>query len=124
MVYEIESYIDELQDFRYWLAKTIHVHPGQILMTALKKGPIVVTFLMREKHGNAILEYLKTDDGRIASSRKRIEKIVQNGNVIEIGKYQFPMKKVFVLFLASVLVIISRRKNNKKGINNEKNSIF
>lgn len=86
MVFELESYRDELQDLRYWLAKTIDVHPGQILMTALKNGPIVVTFLMRENHGNAILEYLKTDDGQIAASHKRIEKIVQNGNVIEIGK--------------------------------------
>lgn len=87
MVFEIESYLDELQVFRQWLAKTIHVHPGQILMTALKNGPIAATFLMREKHGNAILEYLKTDDGRIAASRKRIERIVENGNVIEIGKH-------------------------------------
>lgn len=85
-VFKLESYRDELQDLRYWLAKTIHVHPGQILMTALRNGPIVVTFLMRENHGNAILEYLKTDDGQIAASHKRIEKIVQNGNVIEIGK--------------------------------------
>nr|XP_034326955.1 uncharacterized protein LOC105349046 isoform X4 [Crassostrea gigas] len=86
MVFELESYRDELQDLRYWLAKTIDVHPGQILMTALQNGPIVVTFIMRENHGNAILEYLKTDDGQIAASHKRIEKIVQNGNVIEIGK--------------------------------------
>lgn len=89
MVFEIESYSDELQDLRQWLAKTIHVHPGQILMTALKNGPIVVTFLMKEKHCIAILEYLKTDDGRIAASRKRIERIVENGNVIEIGKHLF-----------------------------------
>lgn len=88
MVFEIESYLDELQDLRQWLAKTIHVHPGQILMTALKNGPIVVTFLMKEKHCNAILEYLKTDDGRIAASRKRIERIVENGNVIEIGNFK------------------------------------
>lgn len=86
-MFKLESYKDELQDLRYWLAKTIHVHPGQILMTALQNGPIVVTFLVREKHGNAIIEYLKTDDGRIAASHKRIEKIVQNGNVIEIGKH-------------------------------------
>lgn len=86
MVFELESYKNELQDLRYWLAKTIHVHPGQILMTALKTGPIVVTFLMREKHCKAILQYLQTDDGRIAASHKRIGKIVQNGNVIEIGK--------------------------------------
>ncbi|XP_065942955.1 uncharacterized protein [Magallana gigas] len=86
MVFELESYRDELQDLRYWLAKTIDVHPGQILMTALQNGPIVVTFIMRKNHGNAILEYLKTDDGQIALSHKRIEKIVQNGNVIEIGK--------------------------------------
>lgn len=86
MLFELESYRDELQDLRYWLAKTIDVHPGQILMTALHNGPIVVTFIMRENHGNAILEYLKTDDGQIAASHKRIEKIVQNGNVIKIGK--------------------------------------
>lgn len=85
-VFELESYRDELQDLRFWLAKTIHVHPGQILMTALKNGPIVVTFLGRKKHGIAILEYLKTDDGQIDASHKRIEKIVHNGNVFEIGK--------------------------------------
>lgn len=86
MVFELESYRDELQDLRFWLAKTIHVHPGQILMTALKNGPIVVTFLVRKKHGIGILEYLKTDDGQIDASHKRIEKIVHNGNVFEIGK--------------------------------------
>ncbi|XP_052702119.1 uncharacterized protein LOC128178800 isoform X2 [Crassostrea angulata] len=86
MVSEIEAYKDELQDLRYWMAKTIHVHPGQILMTNLKNGPVKATFLMGENHANAILEYLKTDDGQIAASRKRIEKIVQNGNVIKIGK--------------------------------------
>lgn len=85
MVSEIEAYKDELQDLRYWMAKTIHVHPGQILMTNLKNGPVMATFLMRENHANAILEYLKTDDGQIAASRKRIEQIVQNGNVIKIG---------------------------------------
>lgn len=62
-------------------------------MTALKNEPIVVTYLMNENHGNAVLEYLNTDDGRIAASRKEIEKIVHNGNVIEIGKYEFVMKK-------------------------------
>lgn len=83
----LESYSDELQDLRHWLAGTINVHPGQILMTALKNKPTVVTFLMNEKHGNDFLEYLNTDDGLIAASRKRIETIVQNGNVIKIGKH-------------------------------------
>lgn len=44
-------------------------------MTALKNKPTVVTFLMNEKHGNAVLEYLNTDDGLLAASRKRIEKL-------------------------------------------------
>lgn len=86
MVFELDSYSAEVQDLRYWLAKTIEVHPGQILMTALESGPIVVTFLMRVKHAKALLRYLQTDDGQIAASRKRVEKIIHNGKTIAIGK--------------------------------------
>lgn len=86
MVFELDSYSTEVQDLRNWLAKTIEVHPGQILMTTLESGPIVVTFSMRVKHAKALLRYLQTDDGQIAASRKRVEKIIHNGKTIAIGK--------------------------------------
>ncbi|XP_056021854.1 uncharacterized protein LOC125649231 isoform X2 [Ostrea edulis] len=86
MVFELEDYEAEIHDLRNWLAKTLGVNPGEILMTALESGPIVVTFMMREKHAMAFLEFIKTDDGQIAVSRKRVGKIFQNGNLIKIGK--------------------------------------
>lgn len=86
MVFELDSYSAGVQNLRYWLANTLEVHPGQILMTALESGPIVATFLMRVKHAKALLRYLKTDDGQIAASRKRVEKIIHNGKTIAIGK--------------------------------------
>lgn len=85
MVFELEDYEAEIHDLRNWLAKTLGVNPGEILMTALESGPIVVTFMMREKHAMAFLEFIKTDDGQIAVSRKRVGKIFQNGNLIKIG---------------------------------------
>lgn len=86
MVFELDSYSAGVQNLRYWLANTLEVHPGQILMTALESGPIVATFLMRVKHAKALLRYLKTDDGQIAASRKRVEKIIHNGKTTAIGK--------------------------------------
>ena len=85
MVSDLESYSDEILNLRCWIAKSINISPGEILMTALKTEPIVVTFMMRKKHCGAFLEFVETDDGQIAASRKRVEKIINNGKVITFG---------------------------------------
>lgn len=86
VVLELESYTNEIQDLRKWVAKAIPAHPGQIIMTALESEPIVVTFMMSKKHAKAFLKFLHTDDGQIAASRKRIKEILNNGKIIKIGK--------------------------------------
>lgn len=86
VVLELESYTTEIQDLRKWVAKTILAHPGQIIMTALGSEPIVVTFMMKEKHAKAFLKFLDTDDGKIAASRKRIKEISNDGKIIKIDK--------------------------------------
>lgn len=83
---ELESYTNEIQDLRKWVAKAIPAHPGQIIMTALESEPIVVTFMMSKRHAKAFLKFLHTDDGQIAASRKRIKEILNNGKIIKIGK--------------------------------------
>lgn len=86
MVFELESFKAEIQKMKLWLADTICAHPGQVLMTALKNRPIVVTFMMKDKHADTFLKFLQTDDGQIAASRRRMEKIVINKRVIKIDK--------------------------------------
>lgn len=86
MVFELESFKAEIQKMKLWLADTTCAHPGQVLMTALKNRPIVVTFMMKDKHADTFLKFLQTDDGQIAASRRRVEKIIINKRVIKIGK--------------------------------------
>lgn len=86
MVFELESFQAEIHKMRLWLAETICAHPGQILMTALKNRPIVVTFMMKERHVDTFLKFLQTDDGQIAASRRRVEKFIINKRVIKIDK--------------------------------------
>lgn len=86
MMTELESHTSEVQDIRYWLAKSINLHPGQIIMMALQSGPIVVTFMMKEAYIKTFLKYIKTDDGQIAASRRRVEKVIKDETVINIGK--------------------------------------
>lgn len=86
VVLELKSYTNEIQDLRKWVAKAILAHPGQVIMTALESEPIVVTFMMSKKHAKAIMKFLHTDDGQIAASRKRIKEILNNGQIIKIGK--------------------------------------
>lgn len=82
---ELESHTSEVQELRYWLAKSMNVHPGQIIMTALQSGPIVVTFRMKEAYIKTFLKYIETDDGQIAASQRKVEKVI-NETVINIGK--------------------------------------
>lgn len=82
---ELESHTSEVQDLIYWLAKSINVHPGQILLTAFQSKPIIVTFMMKEEDIKAFLEYIKTDDGQIAASQRKVEKVI-NETVINIEK--------------------------------------
>lgn len=89
MVFELESFQAEIHKMRLWLAETISSHPGQILMTALENRPIVVTLMMKERHVDTFLKFLQTDDGQIAASRRRVEKIIINKRVIKIGKTVF-----------------------------------
>lgn len=86
MVFELGSFQAEIQKMRLWLADTVCAHPGQILMTALENRPIVVTFRMKDIHVDTFLKFLQTDDGQIAASRRRVEKIINNKRVIKIGK--------------------------------------
>lgn len=85
MVFELESSNVEIKDLQNWLADISSAHPGEILMKALENKPIIITYMMKKKHANAILSCLRTDDGQIAASRHRVIKIIENGNVITIG---------------------------------------
>nr|XP_022334759.1 uncharacterized protein LOC111131489 isoform X3 [Crassostrea virginica] len=86
MVFELESSNVEIKDLQNWLADISSAHPGEILMKALENKPIIITYMMKKKHANAILSCLRTDDGQIAASRHRVIKIIENGNVITIAK--------------------------------------
>lgn len=84
MMTDLGSHMSEhVQDIRYWLAKLIKVHPGQIIMTALQSEPIVVTFMVKKADVKTFLKYIETDDGQIDASRKKVEKVE---TVINIGK--------------------------------------
>lgn len=85
MMTELESHTSDVQELRNWLATSINVHPGQIIMTALQSGPIVVTFMMKKAYINTFLKYIKTDDGQIAASWRRVQKVIKNETVISIG---------------------------------------
>lgn len=85
MVSELDRYSDEILNLRCWVAETISIHPGEILMTALKARPIAVSYMMRKKHSRAFLKYVETDDGQITASHKRLEKIIHNGKAIPVG---------------------------------------
>lgn len=85
-----ESITDQINNLRNWIGETIQVHSGRILLTALDvhAEPIAVTFMMNEKHANSLLDYVKTDDGRIDLSRIGVKKIIQDENVFEFGKFK------------------------------------
>ncbi|XP_065944413.1 uncharacterized protein [Magallana gigas] len=84
MMTDLGSHMSEhVQDIRYWLAKSIKVHPGQIIMTALQSEPIVVTFMMKKADVKTFLKYIETDDGQIDASQKKVEKVE---TVINIAK--------------------------------------
>ena len=84
---EPDAFKSQMQDLRKFLAESINVHPGKILMTALKVSPIVVTYMMTEEQAGAFLRFLGTDNGKIATFRQRVEKIITEGEEIIIGKY-------------------------------------
>ena len=84
---EPDAFKSQMQDLRKFLAESINVHPGKILMTALKVSPIVVTYMMTEEQAGAFLRFLGTDNGKIATFRQRVEKIFTEGEEIIIGKY-------------------------------------
>lgn len=85
MMTELGSHTSEVQEIRYWLATSINVNPGQIIMTALQSEPIVVTFMMKKADVKTFLKYIETDDGQIAASRRKVEKVI-NETVVNIGK--------------------------------------
>lgn len=84
---EPDAFKSQMQDLRQFIADIINVHPGKILMTALEVSPIVVTYMMTEEQAGVFLRFLGTDSGMIATFRKRVEKIITEGEVIAIGKY-------------------------------------
>nr|XP_022332998.1 uncharacterized protein LOC111130340 isoform X2 [Crassostrea virginica] len=83
---EFDTYSTEIKNLKCWVAESIGVHPGKILMTALENKPIVVTYMLKKKHSGAFLKYVETDDGQIAASRNRVDKISHNGKVLSIAK--------------------------------------
>ena len=85
MVPELKEYSDEILNLRCWVAENSGVLPNKILMTALKTRPIVVSYIMRKKHCGTFLKFVESDDGQIAASRNRVEKIINNGKVLNIG---------------------------------------
>lgn len=83
MMTDLGSHMSEdVQDIRCWFAELIKVNPGQIIMTALQSGPIVVIFIMKEADVKTFIKYIETDDGQIDASRKKVEKVE---TVINIG---------------------------------------
>ena len=84
---EPDAFKSQMQDLRKFITDIINVHPGKILMTALKVSPIVVTYMMTEEQAGVFLRVLGTDNGKIATFRKRVEKIITEGEEIIIGKY-------------------------------------
>lgn len=63
---EKESITSEVQDLRFYIAKKAYVHPGEILITALNIEPeqFMMTFLMKDRHANTFLKYVKTNAAR------------------------------------------------------------
>ena len=100
MLYELEKYSDEILNLRCWVAENSGVHPNKILMTALRTRPIVVSYIMRKKHCGTFLKYVKSDDGQIAASRNIVEKIINNGEVFNIGN------TIYMKFVTYVYLII------------------
>nr|XP_022334764.1 uncharacterized protein LOC111131490 isoform X2 [Crassostrea virginica] len=83
---EFDTYSTEIKNLKCWVAESIGVHPGKILMTDLENKPIVVTYMLKKKHSGAFLKYVETDDGQIAASRNRVDKITHDGKVLSIAK--------------------------------------
>mmetsp|Transcript_40994 Transcript_40994/g.65943 ORF Transcript_40994/g.65943 Transcript_40994/m.65943 type:complete len:496 (-) Transcript_40994:652-2139(-) len=86
MVPKLEEYSDEILNLKCWVAENSGVHPNKILMTALKTRPIVVSYMMRKKNCGTFLKFVESDDGQIAASRNRVEKIIYDGKVLNIAK--------------------------------------
>lgn len=85
MVPKLEEYSDEILNLKCWVAENSSVHPNKILMTALKTRPIVVSYMMRKKNCGTFLKFVESDDGQIAAWRNRVEKIIHDGKVLNIG---------------------------------------
>lgn len=83
-----ESITDRVNCLRNWIGETLKVHPGRILLTSLylQAEPIAVTFMMRDKHANDLLDHVTTDDGRIDLFHKGVIEIVHDENVFKIDK--------------------------------------
>lgn len=83
-----ESITDRVNCLRNWIGETLKVHPGRILLTSLylQAEPIAVTFMMRDKHANYLLDHVKTDDGQIDLFHKGVIEIVHDENVFKIDK--------------------------------------
>jgi hypothetical protein len=87
MVADLETFAEDIYNLRFWITKSISVHPGEVIMTGLQSDPVVVTYMLKEKHIGNFTDFIQTDDGRIEASRNRIEKIFHNGIFTNIGMY-------------------------------------
>lgn len=94
----------EKEEFREWIEK---LHPYKFHQNDLPDCPNVVSYTTSCEHAEALTNYFKTDDGRIAASNKKVAKIICN-EVITIGKFVMLWSKRFLL-----LFFIQKRKQFK-----------
>lgn len=83
-----------------WLAKYLHVHRGQILLTALETKPFVVTYRMDLQNSEKILNFLRTDIGLTEASRNKVDTVVEIQSVIRIG-----IQSTFIKFIKCLSTI-------------------
>lgn len=126
---ELESRTSDVQELRDWLATSINVNPGQIIMTTMQSGRIFVTFMMKRAYIETFLNYIKTDDGQIAASRRRAGTLIKNKAVINIGptrcwiKKKYEREHTFNLMEYDLTYVLTSLMDKHKG-KNEKAKLF
>ena len=48
MVADLETFAEDIYNLRFWIAKSISVHPGEVIMTELQSDPVVVTYMLNK----------------------------------------------------------------------------
>ena len=92
------------EDLRNWIEKFNESHTEKNNYEVLPESPNVEIYSLSYEHAEAILKYVKTDEGKTDAFRKKVTKIIDINEVITIGKFVMMWLITFlIIFFHSIL---------------------